>query len=49
MLTYVEEKKQFEIHSFVQMLDDKALRDFVLDAAFNSVEFADDEPEKVLF
>jgi DNA primase len=48
ILTYVAEKKQFEIHCFVQMLDDEALRGFVLDAAFDSVEFSGNEAERML-
>jgi DNA primase len=49
LLIHVEEKKNFEVHSFVETLENDDLRSLVLDAVFNSVEFVEDEPEKVFF
>ncbi len=49
LLIHVEEKQNFEVHSFVQTLENDDLRGLVLDAVFDSAEFVDDEPEKVFF
>jgi DNA primase len=49
LLVHVEEKQNFEAHSFVQTLENDDLRSLVLDAIFDSAEFVDDEPEKVFF
>ena len=49
LLIHVEEKQNFEVHSFVQTLENDDLRSLVLDAIFDSAEFVDDEPEKVFF
>lgn len=49
ILHHVEEKRDFEVHSFIQTLEDDDLRSLVLDAVFHSAEFIDDEPEKVFF
>ena len=49
LLIHVEEKQNFEVHSFVQTLENDDLRSLVLDAVFDSAEFVEDEPEKVFF
>jgi DNA primase len=49
LLIQIEEKQSFEVHSFVQTLENDDLRSLVLDAVFGSVEFVEDEPEKVFF
>jgi DNA primase len=49
ILYHIEEKRDFEVHSFIQTLEDDDLRSLVLDAVFHSAEFVDDEPEKVFF
>jgi hypothetical protein len=49
LLIHVEEKQNFEVHSFVQTLENDELRSMVLDAVFDSVAFVEDEPEKVFF
>lgn len=49
LLIHVEEKQNFEVHSFVQTLENDDLRSLVLDAVFDSAEFVDNEPEKVFF
>jgi DNA primase len=49
LLIHVEEKQNFEVHSFVQTLENDDLRSLVLDAVFDSTEFVEDEPEKVFF
>jgi DNA primase len=49
LLIHVEERQNFEVHSFVQTLENDNLKSLVLDAVFDSTEFVDDEPEKVFF
>jgi len=49
ILRHVEEKRDFEAHSFIQTLEDGDLKSLVLDAVFQSAELVDDEPEKVFF
>lgn len=49
LLIHVEEKQDFEVHSFVQTLENDDLRSLVLDAVFDSTEFIEDEPERVFF
>jgi DNA primase len=49
LLIHVEEKQNFEVHSFIQTLENDDLRSLVLDAVFDSAEFVEDEPEKVFF
>lgn len=49
LLIHVEEKQDFEVHSFVQTLENDDLRSLVLDAIFDSTEFIEEEPERVFF
>jgi DNA primase len=49
LLIHVDEKQDFEVHSFVQTLENDDLRSLVLDAVFDSTEFIEDEPERVFF
>ena len=49
LLIHVEEKQDFEVHGFIQTLENVDLRSMVLDAVFASVECVEDEPEKVFF
>jgi len=49
ILVHSEEKQNFEVHSFLQTLENDDLRSLVLDAVFDSVESVEDETEKVFF
>ena len=48
MLDSYTETKQLEMKSFIEVLEKEKLKEFVLSAAFDTVEFGDDEPERVL-
>jgi DNA primase len=49
MFDYFEEKKHLEVNSFINILEKEALRDFVINAAFDTAEYNEDDLERVLW
>jgi len=49
MFDYFEEKRHLEVNSFINILEKEALRDFVINAVFDTAEYNEDDLERVLW